>query len=188
MGKIIVPTIICPSCESKIKCPETIIGRNVSCPKCKSLFLASISNDPLIPLQVELENNPPPNNFNDSETILKKSKNLDEKFCTECGEIIKLKAEICPKCGVRQLQNNAGLSINFGELAPNGKNRITAALLALFLGGFGIHKFHLGQSGAGIIYLLFFWTFIPAILAFIDFIVLMTMSDSSFNQTYGNAN
>ena len=71
MGKIIVPTIICPSCESKIKCPESIIGRNVSCPKCKSLFLASISNDPLIPLQVELENNPPPNNFNDSETIKK---------------------------------------------------------------------------------------------------------------------
>lgn len=27
----------------------------------------------------------------------------DEKYCSECGEIIKLKAEICPKCGVRQL-------------------------------------------------------------------------------------
>ncbi len=30
-------------------------------------------------------------------------KQLDEKFCPDCGEIIKIKAEICPKCGVRQL-------------------------------------------------------------------------------------
>lgn len=26
----------------------------------------------------------------------------DEKFCAECGAVIKAKAEICPKCGVRQ--------------------------------------------------------------------------------------
>jgi len=142
----------------------------------------------LIALQEELENNPSPNNFNDSETTKKKSKNIDEKFCSECGEIIKLKAEICPKCGVRQLPNNAGSSINFGELAPNGKSRITAALLALFLGGLGIHKFYLGQSGVGIVYLLFCWTLIPSLLALIDFIALMTMSDSSFNQTYGYSN
>lgn len=29
-------------------------------------------------------------------------KNSDEKFCQECGEVIRAKAEICPKCGVRQ--------------------------------------------------------------------------------------
>lgn len=29
-------------------------------------------------------------------------KAADEKFCHECGAIIKAKAEICPKCGVRQ--------------------------------------------------------------------------------------
>lgn len=33
----------------------------------------------------------------------KKIKSAYEKFCSECGEIILLKAEICPKCGVRQL-------------------------------------------------------------------------------------
>lgn len=33
----------------------------------------------------------------------KKTKTADEKYCSECGEIIRLKAEICPKCGVRQL-------------------------------------------------------------------------------------
>ncbi len=32
-----------------------------------------------------------------------RTKTADEKFCSECGEIIKVKAEICPCCGVRQL-------------------------------------------------------------------------------------
>ena len=27
----------------------------------------------------------------------------NEKYCSECGEIINLNAEICPKCGVRQI-------------------------------------------------------------------------------------
>lgn len=48
------------------------------------------------------------------------------------------------------------------------KNPTTAVLLALLLGGIGIHKFYLGQTGKGIVYLLFSWTFIPAILAFIN--------------------
>jgi len=30
-------------------------------------------------------------------------KRPDEKFCTECGAVINAKAEICPKCGVRQI-------------------------------------------------------------------------------------
>ena len=30
-------------------------------------------------------------------------KGADEKFCHECGAVIKAKAEICPKCGVRQV-------------------------------------------------------------------------------------
>lgn len=29
-------------------------------------------------------------------------KAANEKFCQECGEAINVKAEICPKCGVRQ--------------------------------------------------------------------------------------
>ena len=37
------------------------------------------------------------------DTQIKKTKMADEKYCSECGKIILLKAEICPKCGVRQL-------------------------------------------------------------------------------------
>lgn len=32
-----------------------------------------------------------------------KIKTTDDKYCSECGELIKVKAELCPHCGVRQL-------------------------------------------------------------------------------------
>ncbi len=112
-----------------------------------------------------------------------RTKAMDEKFCSDCGAAIKVRAEICPKCGVRQMPAPSLL----GAVAPNGKNRIAAALLAFFLGGFGIHKFYLGQIGLGIVYLLFCWTFIPAVVAFIEFILLLVMSDAEFNRKYGGA-
>lgn len=118
------------------------------------------------------------NNMSDSSV-----KASDEKFCSECGSVIRAKAEICPKCGVRQM--NKPMSINLGPVAENGKSRIAAALFAVFLGGFGAHKFYLGQVGLGIVYLIFFWTCIPAIIGFIEFILLLTMSDEAFNQKYG---
>lgn len=110
----------------------------------------------------------------------------DEKFCSDCGAVIKSKAEICPKCGVRQ--SAPPNSINLGAVAPNRKSRVAAALLALlafFLGGIGIHKFYLGQVGLGIVYLLFFWTFIPLIISFVEFILFLVMSDEDFNRKYG---
>ena len=60
-----------------------------------------------------------------SETI---QKGIDEKYCAECGSIIKAKAEICPKCGVRQASSFA----NLAAVAPNGKSKLAAALFALF--------------------------------------------------------
>lgn len=111
-----------------------------------------------------------------AETPIEKPKNT--KFCAECGAQINAKAEICPKCGVRQAP---------AASAKPHKDRITAALLALFLGGLGIHKFYLagGSTKWGIIYLVFCWTFIPAILALIEAVLLFTMSDKTFQEMHG---
>lgn len=65
------------------------------------------------------------------------------------------------------------------------KNRIIAIILAFFLGGLGVHKFYLGRIGWGVVYLLFFWTFIPSIVAFIEFIIYLCMSDEEFARKYG---
>ncbi len=66
------------------------------------------------------------------------------------------------------------------------KNKVTAGLLAIFLGAFGVHKFYLGKFLQGILYLIFFWTYIPAILGFIEGIVYLTMKDEVFCQKYGS--
>jgi TM2 domain-containing membrane protein YozV len=105
-----------------------------------------------------------------------------EKFCKDCGQVINERAEICPHCGVRQMPS----PVSLGAVAPNGRSRLAAALFAFFLGGFGAHKFYLGQTGMGILYLLFFWTIIPAIVTFIEFIILLTMSDEAFASKYGH--
>jgi TM2 domain-containing membrane protein YozV len=64
------------------------------------------------------------------------------------------------------------------------KSKSTTALLALFLGGLGIHRFYLGQNGMGILYLVFCWTFIPAFIALIDFFAFLFMSEHHFNYKY----
>ncbi|OCR02328.1 hypothetical protein BCD67_20225 [Oscillatoriales cyanobacterium USR001] len=67
------------------------------------------------------------------------------------------------------------------------KEKSIAILLAFFLGALGIHKFYLGYNLAGLLYLLFSWTFIPAILAFFDFIGLILMSEQAFQAKYNGA-
>jgi TM2 domain-containing membrane protein YozV len=66
------------------------------------------------------------------------------------------------------------------------KSKSTTAILAFFLGGLGVHRFYLNQIGLGFLYLLFCWTFIPAIIAFVDFIIFLIMDEGSFNKKYNN--
>jgi TM2 domain-containing membrane protein YozV len=104
------------------------------------------------------------------------------KFCFACGATIDSRAEICPKCGVRQ--QSASVNV-LGTNTPSGRNRIAAALFAIFLGGFGVHKFYLGKVGQGILYLLFFWTLLPALIAFVEGIIYLTKTDTEFAAEYG---
>jgi TM2 domain-containing membrane protein YozV len=80
---------------------------------------------------------------------------------------------------------------NFAAPVPQtvnrGKSKVAAALLALFLGGLGVHKFYLGGWGWGILYIVFVWTLVPALISFIEAIVLLLMSDSEFDRKYNTA-
>lgn len=60
------------------------------------------------------------------------------------------------------------------------KNRVTAGLLAILLGGIGVHKFYLGKTAIGLVYLLFCWTGIPAIIGLVEGIIYLTQSDEEF--------
>jgi hypothetical protein len=103
-----------------------------------------------------------------------------QKYCHACAAVLDQRAEICPRCGVRQVLATGGLPVS-----PSGRSRLVAALFALLLGGFGAHKFYLGQPGMGVLYLVFCWTFIPAVVALVEGIVLLTQSDEAFAAKYG---
>lgn len=61
-------------------------------------------------------------------------------------------------------------------------NKSLYVLLAIFLGGLGIHKFYAGKTGVGLIYLIFSWTFIPMILSLFSVIAVLGIpSDENGN-------
>ena len=64
------------------------------------------------------------------------------------------------------------------------KSKVTAGILAILLGDFGIHKFYLGDTKMGILYLIFCWTGIPAIAGLIEGIMYLMASDADFQAKY----
>ena len=72
------------------------------------------------------------------------------------------------------------------------KDRVTAGLLAILLGGFGIHKFYLGYTKQGVTMillvtlgsLLILPIFAAAIIAVSEGIIYLTKSDQDFYDTY----
>lgn len=82
----------------------------------------------------------------------------------------------------------------YGQLIQPKKSKVAAGLLAIFLGGLGIHKFYLGYSTAGLIMLLvsvvgsLFTACISAIvigvIALIEGILYLTCDDEEFYYKY----
>ena len=67
------------------------------------------------------------------------------------------------------------------------KNKVAAGVLAILLGGLGVHKFYLGKLGQGILYLIFSWTGIPSIIGLIEGILYLTQTDEEFNAKYNQS-
>lgn len=120
-------------------------------------------------------------------------------YCPQCGAPAGAGATKCEYCGAAiqqaapqyQAQPQQPQQVVYVQSAANDgranwpvKNKIVAAILALLLGGLGIHKFYLGQSGKGILYLIFCWTYIPSILAFIEGIMMLCSNDENFQIKY----
>ena len=125
----------------------------------------------------------------------------NDVFCTNCGNSTSERSVICLLCGANPLghriahrkfcrrcgtQANPGhrLCTKCGYRIAKLKSRAAASIFALYLGGVGGHKFYMGSWGWGIFFLIFCWTFIPSIIAAIEFIWYLTTSDDSFAAAY----
>lgn len=128
--------------------------------------------------------------------------------CPQCGGPIDPGATECKFCGEKlatqqaaqqfqqQAQQTAGSQpqpqIVIQQAAPQQvymtginpawpiKSKMTAGILAILLGGLGVHKFYLGKIGMGILYLLFCWTGIPSVIGLIEGIMYLCSNDENF--------
>ncbi len=75
-------------------------------------------------------------------------------------------------------------SVGTAAVMPRKKSRRLAGALALLVGGLGAHRFYVGQHRLGLVYLLLCWTGVPAFVALVDGISLLTMSDAAFRRRF----
>lgn len=127
---------------------------------------------------------------------------MSKNVCPQCGAPIDPGAMECKFCGERLAAQQVAQQMN-QAVPPQGgaqqniyiqqpqyvtginpawpiKSKIAAGILAILLGGIGVHKFYLGKVGLGIVYLLFCWTGIPAIIGLIEGIIYLCSNDENF--------
>lgn len=144
-------------------CGQTLHHSAANCPKCGAVQPMH-TETPLSPLRTAAQ-----------QKVDAQALPAHHVYCRGCGAGIHESAHTCPKCGA--VQNSASNT-------QGGKDRVTAGLLAIFLGSFGAHRFYLGHIGLGFLYLIFFWTWIPGIVGLIEGIIYFTQNDNEFKARY----
>lgn len=107
-------------------------------------------------------------------------------ICPNCDTTgLSIQAEACPKCG-HPLKKASPASIVTKESDVRIKNKNLTVILALFLGGVGVHRFYLGNIGLGFLYLLFCWTSIPMWLGLFEAGYFAFMKHDKFDRDYND--
>ena len=96
-------------------------------------------------------------------------------YCSNCGKKVNENQDVCLNCGVNLKKDKKIDNVN-------GKSKITAGILGIFLGCFGVHNFYLGYNGKAIAQLLitllsiFLLSWVSAIWGLIEGILILTGS------------
>lgn len=94
-------------------------------------------------------------------------------YCFNCGKKVNEVQDVCLNCGVNLRKNKKIDNVN-------GKSKITAGILGIFLGCYGVHNFYLGYNGKAIAQLLitllslFLLSWVSTIWGLIEGILILT--------------
>jgi TM2 domain-containing membrane protein YozV/predicted RNA-binding Zn-ribbon protein involved in translation (DUF1610 family) len=173
-----MPIIDCPQCKRQLQLGDDHVGREVKCPLCGEQFVAGKNGAPSSGMAQPVEAY--------AEREASRPKQAGEKYCHECGAIIRAKAVVCPECGVAQ---GSADDDDAPHSDVSGK-KIAAGICAIILGGFGVHKFILGLTTPGIIMLLVSILScgigypVMHLIGIVEGVIYLTASDRKFYQTY----
>lgn len=110
------------------------------------------------------------------------------KYCHACAAVIDVRAEICPKCGVRQFAPPSAATDP--AIKKAGSDKIVAGICGMLLGSLGVHKFILGYTTAGVIMAAVtlltcgMGGIVMGPIGLIEGIIYLTKSDEEFYETY----
>ena len=140
--------------------------RDIKCPQCHKVFSFELEDEETFKIEpVE----------NESQTVKptpkREAPNPQHKFCSACGQQLHPQAEICPSCGVRVTN-------------PKAASKVALLLMTFFLGGMGGHKFYQKKYLLGILYLVFSWTYIPSLVALVEFIIYAVTKEEDLQRKY----
>lgn len=108
----------------------------------------------------------------------------ENNYCNNCGVSTNEKQVICTKCGVSLIKKSGSPVVPIKKHSDAWVRKTTAGVLGLLLGGLGIHKFYHGSWGWGLLYVIFIWTFIPAIIGAVEGILYLVMDEKKYQDKY----
>ena len=85
---------------------------------------------------------------------------------------------------VDEIRAAPAISVDTPVKYPANGKRLKTALMALFVGGFGVHHFYLRRYFRGTVYVLFCWTLIPSLVGLIEGMRYLAMTDQAFSAKY----
>jgi len=191
----------CPSCGTALTVATQYLGMDVECPTCKNVFAAKLPGAVKTKTSTTsalARTEAPADEDEDDRPVKKKSKRRDDDVKDE-RPIKKSKRAVvedeeeeeeAPRKSKRRDEDDEDADDRPRKKKKKKRNtsgeiskRTTAGLLAILLGGYGVHKFYLGYTTAGIINICCcFGGF--GIIPLIEGIKYLMMTDEEFIETY----